>query len=206
MPFVFTRGFFIPLRVMEFDGFGLAPLAGLFLADVIARTSYTRKVLVASTVSVLIVGGALVPLAGPRFYYLPTNVKYCEMPTHETPETVAAAEWAKGHIPQDASVYGDDLSYNIFGGYGQFTTASVSFGDYDLFNATTLNATNGREFGLRPGAIIVVDMYMTQAICFASFRDRPFLSSALEKFHGNPLVTQLFQNAAVTIYRWEGPG
>lgn len=205
VPLVFTSGFFIPLRVFEFAGLGLAPLAGLFGAYLMLKRPVIGRAAVAGAISVLVIGGSLLPLASPRFYYIAPDVQYCQMATHETPDFMAAALWAKERVPRGVRVFGDELTYDIFGGYGEFAPASAAFGGYELFNSTTLNISLARSFGLRAGDIVVVDIYMTRSICFAGFRDTPLPQANLDKFADNALMATLFQNEAITIYRWDGP-
>lgn len=205
VPLVFTRGFFVPLRVYEFAGLGLAPLAGFLLSYLIIRKSAFPKLVAVGAISVLIIGGSLLPLSSPRFYYLARNVQYSEMPLHETPDVVAAALWAKDHIPRSVSVFGDELAYDIFGGYGQLAPGSGGISGFYVFRNATFDLNASRTAGIRAGDILVVDMYMTKSICFAAYNDAPLPQAGLDKFKTSPLVAELFQNEAVTIYRWNGP-
>lgn len=204
-PLVFSHGFFIPFRVFEYGGLGLAPLMALSITRSLRRRGIVGKAIVAGTVAILVIGGSLLQTTSPRLHYVAPEARYSAMPTHQTPDVVEAALWANRHIPRNANVFGDELTYEIFGGYGQFTPYNPYFGGYDLFNASVLNATNGYAFGLRAGDVIVVHVYLTTSICFASFRDTPFPQAKMDKFADNPILTRLYQNSEVTLYRWEGP-
>lgn len=203
-PLIFSRGLFVPLRVMEFAGIGVIPPSALLLAAWLRSRSAAKTLVALALVSVLIVGGSLVQIANPRYEFIPARTQFCEIPQHVTPDVLEAVQWARDHINASSRVIGDELAIDAFGGFGQFEVAPQGFPSYPLFNASVLNKSLATYLRLRVGDVIVVDRYMLTSICFASFRTTPFNPAQLAKFDYSPAMTKVFANDAVKIYRWQG--
>ncbi len=203
-PFIFTQGLFIPLRILEFAGLGIIPLVGLYLAYLLTKPSISAVAVAAVAVAVVIVGGSLVQLSNPRFDYLQPQAVFCDVPQHLTTDVAHAAYWARDHVNVSTRVFGDELVVDTFGGLSGFTVVPEHWPGYPLFNATVLDANLSSTLGLQVGDLIVVDAYMYNSICFASFQSGPMDPAKLAKFETSPLVAKIFENGSVTIYQWEG--
>ena len=204
VPLIFTSGFFLPLRAMEFAGLGITPLVGLTLGYFLARRSIPWTVVAAVGLSIIVVGGSLLQVGNPRSYYIPGNLKYCEVPENLDANVFAAAMWARQHVSHSAKVYGDSLAQDAFGGYGGFDVVSAFGGSYDLFNATVANLSLAYSVGMRFGDLVVTDVHMTKELCFAAVDARPLPAAAVDKFETAPGYQLVFDTETVRVYRWVG--
>lgn len=203
-PFVVTSGLFIPLRVLEFSILGLAPLVAVMLGYLSLRRSVRSIAATAILASVVILGGSLVQPGSPRLYYIPADAVFSDIPMHLTTDLIRAATWAQSHVSSRARVYGDELVVDAFGGYGAFHAMPEHWPAYPLFNATGLSGDMTLQFGLAPGDMIVTHVFMTQSISFAAFRTTPLEPSKIDKFSQNATFAQIYADASVTIYLWQG--
>lgn len=206
-PLVFSRGLYIPLRVLEFAGLGIFPFCAIFFARLLARGSIVYKPLVGLAIAVVVVGGCTIQLANPRPSYLPQSVQYCEMPPHLNSDVLAAVRWSVAHLNYtlDVQVFGDELASDTFGGYGRFVVSAPDSKVYELFNSTTMNAFVASNAELRFGDIVITDSFMTQSICFAGHRTEPFEPAQILKFGASPLFQTVYNNTSVQIHRYVGP-
>jgi hypothetical protein len=205
VPFIFTVGFYIPERILEFGAFGIAPLCGVVYAYLLLKRHLVHATVVALCLAVVVVGGSLVQTASPRFYSLAQGAQYCEAPTHLTKDVLAAGQWAEENLRPKTPIYGDELVLDGFGSYFGLNVID-DLDAFNLFNASVLDLNVTKDTGLKPGDVIVVHDSMIQSVCFAAFTATSLTASQLDKFATTPGFAEVYMNKEVTLYQWQGSG
>ncbi len=205
-PLVLSNGLYVPLRVLEFAGLGIFPFSGFLLAYLHSRWRMAATPVIVVCVAIIVVGGGLVQVSNPRFDYLPSNVQYCEMPPHLTPDVLAAVDWADVHLNKTGfSIFGDELMHDSFQDYGGFQLSANTPAIYSLFASANVTQELLGSARVRIGDIVLTDSFMTRSICFEGYRTTPFAPASVLKFGASQQFQELFNNTDVQIYRYTGP-
>jgi len=184
IPFLSTGFSFLALRVFEFAGVILAPASAWWLVNRLALGTPSRASFPDSTVEeatpsrppprrrawrlggtaagalaivlvlVIVSGSSLAPLST-RDQFAPASSVQIDSPTHIDPNAIEAVNWAVAHLDQSKDMWGDNLVYDTFGGFGHFP---IHFNSYNVFTPGNLcgisNLTN-------KGQYIVTDVYLS---------------------------------------------
>jgi hypothetical protein len=216
IPFLPTALGFLPLREMEFSIPVAAPALAWWL---IVRfrpwlERFTARVLrsapatlrrIAPTLGVLALaglvftGGSLVPvdvrdqLASPKTVLI-------DSPLHIDAAGYALSAWAHDHFNRTNHLWGDELAYSVFGGFGEFR---VRYFEYQLFNDSNISDAAWHALGL--GDYVVTDQYMTQTTPEfpGPANDQPtgpLTVAQVDKFNAPPYIDKIYQDSTFTIY------
>jgi len=227
IPFVSTGFNFLALRELEFIGVILAPAAAWYLVErvayghllpsarrpsapaarpnaipAVARHHKAWPVALAGIlVLVIVTGGYLVPLSTRDQFASPQGV-LVDSPNYINPNAMAAVNWASAYVSRDHAIWGDELAYTVYGGFGHFKTV---YDSYPLFEGPTFSQDAVNR--LHRGDLVVVDYYMTQPHLLPVFpgplSDQPpgFVPAAyLDKFSNPTYFAPLYQNSIFTLY------
>jgi hypothetical protein len=121
-----------------------------------------------------------------------------ESPLHIDPYSFTLATWAHTHLTSSTWVWGDYLTYSVFGGFGQF---NMQFDQYSIFNGTTIPLSAWALVTV--GSYVVVDKYMTTST--PQFPGPiqptgPLTSAQLAKFNNPEFFNLVYQDSTFTIY------
>jgi hypothetical protein len=216
LAFLPTAFAFLPLREMEFSAVFFAPALAWWLAarlhprlqawvarhrlpgpTVVRRRA--PQVAVLALAALIVTGGCLVPI-DVRDQFAPRSAVLVDSPLYIDPASYQAAVWAHAHLTSSSLVWGDELAFSVFGGFGQF---QMRYNQYALFNGTNLSAAQWHT--LHVGDYIVTDRYMTQINTefpgpSSSQPAGPLSLGQVEKFHDPPYLDQVYDDPTFAIY------
>jgi hypothetical protein len=228
IPFLSTGFSFLALREFEFTGVILAPVSAWWIITrLVGRRDpsspeapppppprrgarardrpppnpLARGAVALAVVAVLVTGGSLVPLST-RDQFSPLQDDLIDSPMFITPASYAAVQWAESNLSRAHSMWGDMLTYTVFGGFGGF---HVAWDSYELFNGTGF--AHDAVFRLAVGSYVVVDpqmlMYFAPPMFPGTAQYQPtaaLTESELAKFQNPSYFSPVFSNSAFTIY------
>ena len=163
-----------------------------------ARRRYAATAAVIALVVVIFAGGSLVPYST-RDQLASSSELITESPLHIEPYAYSLAEWAHLHLTASSWVWGDYLTYSVFGGFGQF---NMQFNQYMIFNGTTIPLFVWSFVTV--GTYIVVDKYMTTTTPqFPGDLEPtgPLSPGQVEKFNNPAFFDLVYQDSTFTIYQ-----
>ena len=233
VPFLTTGLSFLALRLMEYSELILAPVVAWYLVAYLPRertspvpppgagsahpSSPGRRrpwwpVVAAIGLCLLIfTGGSLVPLSS-RDAFAPANAVLIDAPRYINQSAYNAAMWAASHLDSNTAghthfMWGDDLVYSVYGGFGRF---NMTWNPFHIFQYKVLDATNWT--GMAVGDYVVLDALMSQVTpTFEGPTNHvgkpiaqpggPVPSQNLTKFQANPqFFLKVYQNNEFTVY------
>ncbi len=219
IPLIVTAFSFLSERIMEYGELFIAPaiawLAVRWLSAAsppspqtatgprnarsrASRRGYAVTAVVLVLVVLVFTGGSLVPYST-RDQFSPPDELITESPIHIDPQVYQLGVWAHSHLTASSQVWGDYLTYSVFGGFGQF---GMEFNQYALYNGTTIPFYVWLMVSL--GAYVVVDKYMTTTtpqFPGALEPTAPLTSAQLEKFNDPQYFDLIYQDSTFTIYQ-----
>ncbi len=219
LPLLVTPYNFRAERIMEYGEVFMAPalawgivrwtrrgLAGPAPAPLVPRREgapiawqrYGAVVGAIALVVLVFTGGSLVPFSTRDQFAAPSAISV-ESPLHIDAHSYALAQWAQSHLTASTYVWGDFLTYSVFGGFGHF---DMLYNQYSIFNGTTLPASVWATVPL--GSYVVVDKYMTTST--PQFPGDlqptgPLTAGQLEKYNDPAFFDRVYQDSTFTIYQ-----
>jgi len=214
LPFLGTSFYFLALRIGDYSGLLLGPASAWWIVHELVpwlrrrigvggRTwpHPSRRALPyvagALVLALIFMGGSLVPVTT-RDYFTKADQLDVDSPLFIDHNAYDAAQWARAHMNASHAVWGDDLAYSVFGGFGRF---HLRFSQYVVFNGTNISSDAWRALDL--GDYIVTDVYMT--VLTPTFRGLmqpigPLDPAQLEKFRDPRYFATAYQDSTFTIY------
>jgi hypothetical protein len=231
IPFISTGFSFLALREFEFVGIILAPVAAWWIMTrlVVGRGAASpgpalpsgaylasgpavrpgkspprrgwRAGVALGVVALLVIGGSLVPLST-RDQFSPVKDDLIDSPMFINQDSYAAAEWANLHLSLAHPLWGDELAYTVFGGFGGF---HLVWDSYELFNGTGFAADAVSR--LTVGSYVITDPHMTTYFAppmfpgSGAYQPSAGLTLAeVDKFQNPSYFSVVYENPAFTIY------
>jgi hypothetical protein len=189
-----------------------APTGGPVVPPPAPRPTWTRRpttlrrvgypLIAVAVILIVFAGGSLVPLSTRDQFAAPGEV-LIDSPEHINQTVYGAAVWAESHLNYNHSMWGDYLTYTLFGGFGGF---QLHYDSYPLFeyNYFSLLAVSR----LHTGDYIVVDTFLTQHVLQPVFwgplsdqPSAPLNESQLTKFDQPRYFSLLYQDQTFSIYQ-----
>lgn len=212
LPLIATTLNYVPLRISEYANLFVAPLAAATLIrwtrpskNPLARFSrriagerrWVSPALVVLVSVAIFMGGNLAPLTM-RMYFEDPSSRTTDTPLNLGAEGLRAADWARPHFGR-ARLWGDQLSVNVFSGFGNM---EVDFGSLKMFENTTLDASAWARLSV--GDYVAVDRFML--IVRPNFfhepsRTTPLTLAEVEKFANDPHFALVYEDATFSVYR-----
>jgi hypothetical protein len=220
LPLLATAFNFLALRFMEYGGLVMVgPFAWWTLRRLSPairgrdrssasdppgpRASSLRRFAASATTIALVVlvftGGSLVPYST-RDQFATASALTTDSPLHIDDNSYQLAIWAHGHLTSSSTVWGDNLAYSVFGGFGRF---SMVYDQYQLYNGTSIPSAVWAQVSV--GSYVVIDKYMTETI--PSFpgpsNDQPttpLTPGQLAKFNDPAFFDAVYQDSTFTVY------
>lgn len=219
LPLLVTPYNFLAERIMEYGEVFMAPalawgivrwtrpgLVGPVAARSVTRregapTAWRRYGTVVGVIALVVLvftGGSLVP-ASTRDQFAASSAISEGSTLHISQHSYTLAQWARSHLTASTYVWGDYLTYSVFGGLGRF---NMQYNQYSIFNGTTLPASVWAKVPL--GSYVVVDKYMTTST--PQFPGDlqptgPLTSGQFEKFNDPAFFDLVYQDSTFTIYQ-----
>jgi len=219
LPFLATPLNFLTLRFMEYAGLILAPSTAWWVVQrlprrlsqkprgapspVLRKRRTTRRPVATAVVlvvlAILFAGGSLAPYST-RDQFASASAIIVDSPLHVTPQAYDTALWASSHLNRSSRVWGDFLTYSVFGGFGQFP---MRYDQYVVFNGSSVSPAAWSVLGV--GNYIVTDRYMTSETpqFYGPGNDQPtgpMTSSQLAKFNNPTYFDTIYEDSTFTIY------
>jgi hypothetical protein len=219
LPFLATPLNFLTLRFMEYAGLILAPSTAWWVVGRLprslsrtpsaapspiprprrARHRPVETAVVLVVLAIAFAGGSLAPYST-RDQFASASAILVDSPLHITPQVYATAVWAGSHLNRSDNLWGDFLTYSVFGGFGQFP---MRYDQYVVFNGTSVSPVAWSVLGV--GNYIVTDRYMSSETpqFYGPANDQPagpMTSSQLQKFNNPTYFDTIYEDSTFTIY------
>jgi hypothetical protein len=219
IPFLATYFSFLVLRVMEWTGLFLMPMAAWWILDRwLPRISWPRPAESPSTrrykwhwgryvgpvaaiavIVLIFTGGSLTPYSS-RDQFAPTSQILNDSPVLVDPTDYNVGLWAHAHLNASTVVWGDYYSYSVIGGFGRL---NVVWDGYLVFNGTSVSEAAWAHLAV--GDYIVVDQYMTTKTpsFYGPATDQPtgpLSVTQVTKFNDPSYFDRVFDNSGFIIY------
>jgi hypothetical protein len=219
IPFLATQFSFLVLRVMEWAGLFLLPMAAWWLLQRLwpghsgARAlrslgirvpgirwrKYAGPVAALAVIVLIFTGGSLAPYSSRDQFAPPSQIEN-DSPVLIDQNDYALGLWAHSHLNGSVLIWGDLYTYSVIGGFGRF---SMVWDSYLVFNTTTVSEAAWARIVV--GEYIVVDQYMTTKTptFYGPSSDQPtgpLNIGQVTKFSDPTYFDRVFGNSSFTIY------